>query len=122
MTMFRFFNGDNLRTYELMLKEVRALTNHELTGVVSERESENGCPARRMTRRRDQDQRQIKRVGDREHDIGTAFRLDVPDAGGRDDARRRQRERGAEKRAGRGHATTEGSGATCQRGVRATLV
>src|SRR5205809_6353090 len=43
MTMFRFFNGDNLRTYELMLKEVRALTNHELTGVVSERESENAA-------------------------------------------------------------------------------
>jgi hypothetical protein len=43
MMHFRFFNGDNLRTYELMLKEVRALTNHEFAGVMSERESENAA-------------------------------------------------------------------------------
>ena len=43
MMRFRFFNGDNLRTYELMLKEVRALTNHELAGVMSDRESENAA-------------------------------------------------------------------------------
>lgn len=43
ITMFRFFNSDTLRTYELMLKEVRALTNHELTGVMGERESENAA-------------------------------------------------------------------------------
>lgn len=43
MMMFRFFNGDNLRTYELMLKEVRALTNNELAGVINERESENAA-------------------------------------------------------------------------------
>lgn len=43
MMMFRFFNGGNLRTYELMLKEVRALTNDELAGVINERESENAA-------------------------------------------------------------------------------
>jgi hypothetical protein len=43
MTMFRFFNGDNLRIYELMLKEVRALANHELAGVIEDRESENAA-------------------------------------------------------------------------------
>jgi hypothetical protein len=43
MMSFRFFNGDNLRTYELMMKEVRALTNHELAGVMSDREFENAA-------------------------------------------------------------------------------
>ncbi len=43
MTMFRFFSAHNLLTYEFMLKEVRALTNHELAGVMSERESENAA-------------------------------------------------------------------------------
>lgn len=41
VAMFRFFNADHLRTYLLMLKEVRALTNDELAGAVSDRESEN---------------------------------------------------------------------------------
>jgi hypothetical protein len=45
---FRFFNGDNLRTYELMLKEVRALTNHELAGVMSDREFENAAYYERL--------------------------------------------------------------------------
>jgi hypothetical protein len=48
MMSFRFFNGDNLRTYELMLKEVRALTNHELAGVMSDREFENAAYYERL--------------------------------------------------------------------------
>ena len=87
-----------------------------------ERESEHGCPSRRMARRRDQDEREIERVGHREHDVGAALLLDVPDARGGDDPRRRQRERGSEESARRRHATTEGSGVACQRGVSATLV
>src|SRR5205814_10726790 len=86
-----------------------------------ERESEHGCPSRRVARGRDQDQREIERVRHREHDIRAALLLDVPDAGGGDDPRRRERQRGSEESAG-GHATTEGSGVTCQRGVSATLV
>jgi hypothetical protein len=48
MMRFRFFDGDNLRTYELMLKEVRALTNHELAGVMSDREFENAAYYERL--------------------------------------------------------------------------
>jgi hypothetical protein len=48
MMHFRFFNGDNLRTYELMMKEVRALTNQELAEVMSDREFENAAYYERL--------------------------------------------------------------------------
>src|SRR5258706_1949584 len=83
-------------------------------------ERQHGRPAWWMTRRRDQDEREVERVGDREREIRAALLENVPNAGGGDDPRGRKREGGAEQRAGR-HATKEGSGATCQRGVSATL-
>ena len=78
-------------------------------------------PARRMAGRGDEDEREIEGVPDGEGEIGSASLLRVANAGGGDDPRRRERECGAEKRAG-GHATTQGSGVTCQRGVSATFV
>src|SRR5207253_2144665 len=86
-----------------------------------QQKSEGYRPPRRMAGRGDEDEREIEGVPDGEGEIGSASLLRVANAGGGDDPRRRERECGAEKRAG-GHATTQGSGVTCQRGVSATFV